>query len=360
MIVQILCVVIAVILLRWVSTDIMLKEEEKKYFQWSVFLMILVSISELGCGLYDNTIPENRIWCILFNCIGFGVSPFIFLCESNYYSRKHSKWVYFPAIVNLLMVCVSPALGWIFYVTPSCAYLRGPLYFVFIGSFGFSICVSMIRKVKAIKHYPDFFRKRILGSGAVMMGGVLVQVVFPQYHTTWMIICVYFVLHYALLCEISSMVDGLTGLLNKTVFSKQMQDLQKKPNIEAHLLMIDVNDFKGINDKWGHQYGDNCLKEIAAVFKESFDGDATIYRFGGDEFCVVLSSDSKETVQQHLIQLHNGLDEKRRNNKDFPSVAIGYERFYSDVNVHKTIDLADEHMYENKLKMKKCEGGMYI
>ena len=339
MIVQILCVVMAAILLRWASTDMMLHQEEKKYFIWSVFLMILVTLSELGCGLFDNTTPENRIWSILFNMLGFGLSPFVFLCESLFYSKKSAKWVYIPAAVNFLLVCLSPIMGCVFFVTPACEYQRGPLFLIYLFSFGFSILVSMLRKLEACTHYPAYFRKRILSSGIVMLGAVLVQVVFPQYHTTWIIVCVYFVLQYALISEICSMVDGLTGLLNKTVFFRQMQYLR-------------MNDFKIVNDKKGHLYGDKCLIEIAAMVKDSFAPTASVYRFGGDEFCVFLNAASKEQVERYITQLEHKFTEKRKLYEEFPNVAVGYERFQPNINIRTTIDLADEHMYENKRKMK--------
>lgn len=355
MTVQIVSMVIAVILLRWSSTDFMLKKEEKKCFQWSIFLILIVSISELGCKIFDNTTPDNRIWSIMFNLMGFGISPFIFLCESNFYIRKNNKWIYAPAVLNLLLVCMSPAFGWIFYVTPSCAYHRGPLFWVYLVTFSFYIIYALIQKLKAISYYPSYFKVRIISTGVVLMGGLLVQVIYPHLHTTWIIISVYFVLHYALTCEIASMVDGLTGLMNKTVFSEQMQSLQEKPCSNTYLLMIDVNDFKLVNDKWGHMYGDKCLKEIATALRKSFEKNAAIYRFGGDEFCVVYSSNSKEEIKECITKLYERIEEKRKEIDDFPSVAVGYESFHSEVNVHKTIDLADEHMYHNKMKMKSDE-----
>lgn len=353
MIVQILCVVMAVILLSWSYTDMMLHQEEKKYFIWSVFLIILVTLSELGCGLFDNTTPENRIWSILFNMLGFGLSPFVFLCESLFYSKKSDKWVYIPAAVNFLLVCLLPIIGCVFFVTPACEYQRGPLFLIYLFSFGFSILVSMLRKLEACIHYPAYFRKRILSSGIVMWGAVLVQVVFPQYHTTWIIVCVYFVLQYALISEICSMVDGFTGLLNKTVFTRQMQYLRVTEGSNMYLLMIDVNDFKIVNDKKGHLYGDKCLIEIAAIVKDSFAPTASVYRFGGDEFCVFLNVASKEQVERYITQLEHKFSEKRKLYEDFPNVAVGYERFHPNINIRTTIDLADEHMYENKRKMKQ-------
>ncbi|MDD3402383.1 MAG: diguanylate cyclase [Hespellia sp.] len=353
MIIPILCIVIMVILWRWTTTDIMLEQGAKKYLKICIFLTILVVAAEIGCISYDNTIPENRTISILFNMIGFGTAPFVFLFESCFYSRKRSVLIFIPVIVNLAAVLLSPVWGWVFYVTEECVYQRGPLYFVFIVAFAYSVLISLERKVEAFRHFPSYFKRRIINSSVVMLGALLVQVIFSQYHTTWIIICVYFVLYYALLCEINSMVDGLTGVLNKFVFNKQIQHLQITHASRYYLLMIDVNDFKLVNDRNGHLYGDKCLIEIAALIRGTFDSATQIFRFGGDEFSVLLKAESDESVEQYIEELKNGFDRKQKTWKDFPDIAVGYAQFTPNMIPHETVSLADELMYENKRKIKE-------
>lgn len=178
MIIHILCVVVLLILLRWQLQDIMLDKKLKKYSTYCILLTLLVVLAETGCTLTDNTVPENRGWSILFNVIGFGMSPFVFLVESQfYYLKKVEKeyWFYVPALLNLFCVIASPFTGWIFYVTEECKYSRGPLFPVYILAFLFSILLTMCRKIYAIRNYPRYFHSRIIGSTCIMLLGLVVR-----------------------------------------------------------------------------------------------------------------------------------------------------------------------------------------
>jgi diguanylate cyclase (GGDEF)-like protein len=81
--------------------------------------------------------------------------------------------------------------------------------------------------------------------------------------------------------------DPLTGLLNR----RALPQLISHGDQGATLLFFDLNDFKGINDSFGHQFGDLCLKRFAAALKNGFRSDDRIVRYAGDEFVVVVSGD---------------------------------------------------------------------
>lgn len=85
--------------------------------------------------------------------------------------------------------------------------------------------------------------------------------------------------------------DGLTGLYNAATLKMKIQEFLFSPGVKEgiHLfLLIDLDDFKEINDTFGHQYGDVVLKETAAILKKKFRRDDIIGRLGGDEFVVFL------------------------------------------------------------------------
>ena len=286
MIINILSIATLVILLRWISSDIMIEKRKKKHFVYCVLLTMIITAAELGCFLTDNSIPENRWLCILFNMLGFSLTPFVFLVESNLSNSEKNILYYVPPIINLVMTIVSPYYGWIFFVEENCSYHRGRFFFVYLIVFLYSVIFSLGKKLLASRNYPAYFHKRIIESGIVMFIGIMIQVVFPQYHTTWMMVAFYLVLYYALSCEMSSLVDGLTGLLNRAAFNKEIEHLKLSSNRTTGLFMIDVNDFKDINDAKGHTYGDYYLKEIGKILQIVFSSNAQIFRFGGDEFSV--------------------------------------------------------------------------
>ncbi|MEJ2763765.1 EAL domain-containing protein [Photobacterium sp. MCCC 1A19761] len=85
--------------------------------------------------------------------------------------------------------------------------------------------------------------------------------------------------------------DPLTGLVNRRSFvhrvEKKINSVSKKSQVFS-LLFIDMDDFKSINDLYGHDFGDRVLTHIAERLKEQFTENDNICRYGGDEFCVLL------------------------------------------------------------------------
>lgn len=92
--------------------------------------------------------------------------------------------------------------------------------------------------------------------------------------------------------EDMSFHDMLTGLKNRNAMAEELKDI-KKPFMFG---VVDIDDFKALNDNYGHSYGDNCLKIVGKSLKNFF-GDY-IFRFGGDELLIISFTDKDRTIQQ--------------------------------------------------------------
>lgn len=103
-----------------------------------------------------------------------------------------------------------------------------------------------------------------------------------------------------------SVTDGLTGLYNRRHFEHNVERefLRAKRYASAlSLAMIDIDHFKEINDKYGHQFGDYVLREISKIIYDSFRKTDMVYRYGGEELAVILTETSIESATIPLERL---------------------------------------------------------
>lgn len=85
-------------------------------------------------------------------------------------------------------------------------------------------------------------------------------------------------------------VDGLTGALNRKAAEQKINTLMQDKECKGYLLMLDIDDFKTVNDTMGHAIGDLALITLVKLLKEHFRREDIIGRLGGDEFIVFMTN----------------------------------------------------------------------
>ena len=159
--------------------------------------------------------------------------------------------------------------------------------------------------------------------------------------------------------NIVSYKDALTHVGNKAAYMQKMLDLNNNPHDYA-IVMIDINDLKAMNDKFGHKAGDyylqGCCQLICKVFKHS-----PVYRIGGDEFVVIVENQDYIDRQQKFEELEKAFEVSYNKESDIPweklSASCGMAELSSDDNTAELVfKRADKHMYENKAKFKTQHG----
>lgn len=106
--------------------------------------------------------------------------------------------------------------------------------------------------------------------------------------------------------------DMLTGIFNKVTLAEKVQErLKIDGGVKCAMLMIDLDDFKYINDNYGHAIGDEVIRNVASLLQRIFDADDLIGRFGGDEFVVFMQNVSTETVRRKVEQFRRILSNEQ-------------------------------------------------
>lgn len=142
-------------------------------------------------------------------------------------------------------------------------------------------------------------------------------------------------------------LDGLTGLLNQNSFLNRSEEMNYTNGM---LIVFDVDDLKHVNDVFGHAKGDLCLSIIADCIKKAYAKYGYCYRFGGDEFFVLLKNSRIE--EACCAQFESFIEKKRKKYNYLPSVSYGSAMLLTGDTV-SIKDLANQNMYLNKKKHKQ-------
>lgn len=147
-------------------------------------------------------------------------------------------------------------------------------------------------------------------------------------------------------------IDPLTKLWNRAYLSELKFDATKyNANEIFYVLFIDLNDFKEINDKYGHKIGDEVLRITARRLRNSCHESDMIFRLGGDEFIVIAHMKESSAIEKVIKRLRDNFNEPFTigDLKLNLSLAIGYHAFNPEVdNFESVIALSDMKMYEDK------------
>lgn len=140
--------------------------------------------------------------------------------------------------------------------------------------------------------------------------------------------------------------DWLTGLYTRRYFEETLSDhieAATRYDRKLSLVLLDIDNFKGINDSLGHPAGDAVLQQVGALLKSTARKADMVCRYGGDEFAVILP----ETGKTEALQFVNRISEALRNrNKDLPPVSI--TAGIAALPCENLVAVADEELLKQK------------
>ncbi len=155
-----------------------------------------------------------------------------------------------------------------------------------------------------------------------------------------------------------SMQDALTKLNNRAsfdeYFSKEMVRFHYEP-FDLSLAVIDIDDFKHINDNYGHTAGDKTLQVIANTLQNEVSNDAFVARYGGEEFVIIYSNQQETALIGELERINKKvarLPFKFKSNRVSITLSIGVTHINKNDNIHTAFERADKAMYQAKSQGK--------
>lgn len=151
--------------------------------------------------------------------------------------------------------------------------------------------------------------------------------------------------------------DILTGIGNRYCLRREFRQFLKEAVSQQRNVavgVLDIDHFKQQNDLLGHIHGDACLREVASVVHDCLDHDGKVYRFGGDEFVLLIKDGDKKNLQQLAQRIRKQLREREESKEQKPEIPLTVSQGYistipkENETLPKLMKRTDEAMYHIK------------
>jgi len=188
--------------------------------------------------------------------------------------------------------------------------------------------------------------------------GFSLQMIFYGLFTSWIGVCISILMVYTTFQNQAMKIDYLTGLYNRRqldfYLKSKINSLSKDHKLAG--IMIDIDHFKQINDKYGHDLGDRALEVTSQILKCFFNHDEFIARYAGDEFVILFDVDDEATLIKKVANLHRQyILFNNKGEEPFKlQISVGYAIYQQggEQNSDDFLIHLDNLMYKNKLSKK--------
>ena len=263
------------------------------------------------------------------------------------------KFMYFqqPFLIGLVLSIINLFVPILFKVSEDNIYSREPLIWINVATM---YLLLMHTIAMAYRHRKKMNQNLLLGVAIFFIfpiAGAVIQMLYLGTLLIWPMIALGVVIVYIFLETISPARDHLTNLFTRVKSDEYIKDLIDK-NTDFTVIMIDIDNFKEINDDFGHIAGDKVLKDFGAVLMSVFSDKSMVSRFGGDEFLVVTKFSEEEELLNLKKSLYDEITNPTYENKNLLELRFGYGYSFFKQQDIKTMDQlvieADKLMYKDK------------
>jgi diguanylate cyclase len=241
-------------------------------------LDVMLLLTVLGVLVAWAWHPPRAMWVLAVGIAGFAVGDIVFLIEVTAGSFHPGTWL---SPLTLAATALVAGAGWASgrqHEPPARETLPG---LVLPGLFA-AACLGLL----------VYAAEQRVAAAAVLLAGLGLTVAIARtglaFHT----------IRELAVHRTEARTDELTGLANRRAFQERLADvLHERPaDVPAALLILDLDDFKAVNDTLGHHHGDDLLRLVAARLADGLRGEDQLARIGGDEFAIVLDGSDRSAA----------------------------------------------------------------
>lgn len=302
---------------------------------------------------YIIALTGNSILYVYNLVVGTGFLALIVKHINKKISGNQYIMVWIICIVELVLLLINLFVPIVFSLDENNVYKRGDMYIVFVAMafmlllYGICVYISARLRADSIRYFPvwEFLMPIIAGVGIqTFVYGISLQPVCFAVAICGIVVC---------LQNESLYLDKLTGVYNRYELDTIRKRFVRKHRSKLAAMMLDLNDFKAINDNYSHLEGDKALITIANILVNIVQNEGSVIRFAGDEFVIIFNSAKEDIISEYRRRILEDIENYNEiSNKPYKlSAAIGGSVFNIDDNSNiDFLNHIDELMYDDKKK----------
>lgn len=347
------------------------KNIQSKLYQLMVYVTVILLIIDI-MSRFDGK-PETIIYPVLNHTGNFllftigPLLPFVWILYVCYQIKGYNNFgIWFKPLfiinisLNTILVLLSQKFGLLYYIDSSNIYHRGPLFIFSVIDYLFLEVLSIYLVLLNLKRINEKYLFSLIIFTIPPIIGIILQSLFYGIALTINFVVPSLFILFLKIQNRNLYTDYLTGVGNRKKFESY---LTAKINASCSgktfsAIMIDMDDFKSINDEFGHDMGDDALGTFVEILKNCIRSyNDMIFRFGGDEFYIILDVSNKKDLIAAVRRIKDAV--ARYNNsgrKPYKiNLSMGYSVYdvKSNMNMDEFLKHLDKLMYANKRSSKK-------
>lgn len=257
-----------------------------------------------------------------------------------------------PFAVDVMLVLINlTGCGIIFQISENNVYERSSFVFItYLTLFLYMIySLFLVGRSKKSGLHVRFFPVYYFVIPCIL--GTVIQGLAYGITIGWTSVAIAFIFVSNQAHSFNALVDPLSGLYNRRYMDCILNQFNQNMKGCIYGIMMDVNDFKRINDVYGHSKGDDAIRAIGMILNDSTPDNGLAIRYAGDEFIIFIRTDHEEFVKEIIHQVEENVENFNRLEKE-PykiSMVMGYSCYEpSTGNVEQFLSSMDEKMYDAK------------
>ena len=330
---------------------------------WSTILLLMLDAVTWIFNGYDYRLEKISIYAFY---LSETLPLVIWLCYLDYHlhqsnERLRSRWYYMhPVILNSIFLVVNIFTNFFFYIDSDAMYQRGP-GFTAILVINFAVLLAAI--LIPVTRRTELERRSLIVFvvfSLIPVAGGIGQLFVYGVSVIWNAVGLAVIFAYIFLETQKELRDHLTGLLNRQQIDElvmsRMIDYEKHGGFS--IILLDMDDFKCINDRYGHKEGDRALVRLSEILYNSVKRIDRVARLGGDEFMILVEEERSDRILEIIKRIQVSLEKDNScNERPYKlAVSIGFSVYspksYRDLT--ELFNAADRNMYAEKQGKKSC------